>query len=80
MFRLTASHLRAGFFVNKYGYGSEGESFSIADPNEAWIMEMIGTGGKGGAVWVAMKIPDGMIAAHANHSRIGEFPIDDPDN
>jgi len=66
--------------VEKYGYGSEGESFSIADPNEAWQLEMIGTGGKGGAVWVAKRVPDGMIAAHANHARIGEFPLNDTAN
>ena len=66
--------------AEQYGYGSEGESFSIADPNEAWLLEMIGTGGKGGAVWVAVRIPDGMITAHANHSRIGTFPLDDPEN
>ena len=67
--------------VDEYGYGSEGESFSIADKNEAWILEMIGAGAdKKGAVWVARKVPDGMISAHANHSRIGEFPLDDPEN
>lgn len=66
--------------VEQYGYGSEGESFSIADPNEAWLLEMIGTGGEGGAVWVAIRIPDGMITAHANHSRISTFPLDDPEN
>ncbi len=66
--------------VETYGYGSEGESFSIADPSEAWLLEMTGTGGKGGAVWVAWKVPDGTITAHANHSRIGEFPMNDPEN
>lgn len=67
--------------VEQYGYGSEGESFSLVDPNEAWILEMLGTGTGGeGAVWVAMKIPDGMISAHANMARIGEFPMDDPEN
>jgi dipeptidase len=67
--------------VEQYGYGSSGESFSIADKDEAWIMEMIGTGKGGhGGVWVALRIPDGMICAHANMSRIGEFPLNDPDN
>lgn len=67
--------------VEEYGYGSEGESFSIADKNEAWILEMIGSGsGKKGAVWVAIRVPDGMISAHANHSRIGEFPLKDSAN
>lgn len=64
-----------------YGYGSEGESFSIVGKKEAWILEMIGTGkGNHGAIWVARKIPDGMVSAHANKARIGEFPLDDPDN
>lgn len=67
--------------VAEYGYYSSGESFSIADPNEAWIMEMIGKGpGNKGAVWVAVRIPDGYISAHANHSRIRQFPLKDPDN
>lgn len=65
--------------VDKYGYGSEGESFSIIDPEEAWILEMVGTGEGGeGAIWVAVKIPDGYISAHANMARIGEFPLNDP--
>ncbi|MFW6131094.1 MAG: dipeptidase [Candidatus Aminicenantaceae bacterium] len=67
--------------VAEYGYSSSGESFSIADKNEAWIMEMIGPGSGGeGAHWVALRIPDGYISAHANMSRIGEFPLDDPEN
>ena len=67
--------------VNKYGYASSGESFSIADPNEVWIMEMIGKGkGREGAVWVAVRIPDDCIAAHANHSRIHKFDLKDKQN
>jgi len=67
--------------VAEYGYYSSGESFSIADPNEVWIMEMIGKGaGNKGAVWAAVKIPDGYISAHANQARITTFPLHDPDN
>jgi dipeptidase len=67
--------------VKEYGYYSEGETFSIADPNEAWMMEMIGKGpGVKGAVWVAVRIPDDCIAAHANQSRIHQFPLNDKEN
>jgi dipeptidase len=67
--------------VEEYGYRSTGESFSIGDPSEAWILEMIGRGPeRKGAVWVAMRIPDGMISCHANRARIGSFPLDDPKN
>ncbi len=67
--------------VEEYGYASTGESFSISDPDEAWIMEMIGPGPGGkGAQWVALRIPDGYVSGHANMSRIGEFPLNDPDN
>ena len=64
-----------------YGYNSEGETFTICDPNEAWIMEMMGKGpGSKGVVWVAMRIPDDAICAHANQSRIGKFNMKDKQN
>jgi dipeptidase len=81
-----------GELVETYGYHSSGESFSIADPNEVWIMEMIGKGttlvtqdGRTynkdkGAVWVAIRIPDGYVCGHANQARIRQFPLDDPEN
>ncbi len=70
----------AGLY-DDYGYCSSGESFSISDPNEVWIMEMIGKGpGNKGAVWVARRVPDGYICAHANQSRIRQFPLNDSKN
>lgn len=67
--------------VAQYGYASSGESFSIADPNEVWILEMIGKGKvEKGAVWVAVRIPDDCVAAHANHSRIHRFNLKDKEN
>jgi dipeptidase len=67
--------------VAKYGYYSEGESFSVADPEEVWIMDMIGKGaGNRGAVWVARRIPDGYICGHANYPRIRQFPLNDTKN
>ena len=74
--------------ANEYGYASEGETFSFADKNEAWIMELIGKGtnirngvnANKGIVWVARRVPDGAICAHANQARIGKFPLNDPEN
>jgi dipeptidase len=67
--------------VEDYGYASSGESFSIADQKEAWILEMIGPdSGSLGAEWVAVKVPNGYISCHANKARIGEFPLNDPRN
>lgn len=74
--------------ANEYGYYSEGESFSIADQKEVWVMDLIGKGTKmvngknvrKGIVWVARRVPDGYICAHANQARISTFPLDDPEN
>ena len=74
-----------GSLVDQFGYIDEGESISVCDKNEAWIFDICGTGDqpdreKNGCVWVAMRVPDGEITAHANQARIGVFPKDDPDN
>ncbi|HBG24362.1 MAG: peptidase C69 [Bacteroidetes bacterium GWF2_41_61] len=74
--------------ADRYGYASTGESISIADPNEVWFLEIIGKAPKKvngvnvnkGAVWVAVRIPDGYISAHANQARITTFPLNDPEN
>ena len=74
-----------GRLVDEYGYIDEGESISVCDKNEAWIFDICGTGARpdgenDGCVWVAMRVPDGEITAHANMARIGVFPKDDPEN
>lgn len=67
--------------VEKYGYASVGESFSIADPTEVWFMDMVGKGkDRKGAVWVARRVPDGYVSAHANQARIRQFPLNDKKN
>lgn len=63
--------------VEQYGYGSDGESFSISDKDEVWYFEIIGKGEEKGAVWVAIRIPDGYISGHANAARIQTFPLRD---
>ena len=74
-----------GALVKEYGYRSSGESFYIGDPHEAWVMEMVGPGKNlsvdgPGAYWVALRVPDGYVCAHANLGRIGTFPADDSKN
>ena len=67
--------------ANTYGYYSSGESFSIADTEEVWVMDLIGKGPDNkGIVWVARRVPDGYICSHANQARISTFPQDDPEN
>ena len=67
--------------ANTYGYYSSGESFSIADTEEVWVMDLIGKGkDEKGIVWVARRVPDGYICAHANQARISIFPLNDPEN
>ncbi|MDE6295901.1 MAG: C69 family dipeptidase [Muribaculaceae bacterium] len=66
--------------VDKYGYASSGESFTIADKNEVWVMEMIGKGAEKGAVWIAVRIPDDAISGHANEPRIRKVDLKDKKN
>ncbi|MDE6559522.1 MAG: C69 family dipeptidase, partial [Muribaculaceae bacterium] len=66
--------------VDKYGYVSSGESFSIADKDEVWVMEMIGKGAEKGAVWIAVRIPDDAISGHANEPRIRKVNLKDKKN
>ena len=67
--------------ANTYGYFSSGESFSLADKNEVWVMDLIGKGPDNkGIVWVARRVPDGYICSHANQARISTFPLNDPEN
>ena len=66
--------------VEKYGYASSGESFSIADKNELWVLEMIGKGAEKGAVWIAVRIPDEAISGHANEPRIRQVNLKDKEN
>lgn len=66
--------------VSKYGYASSGESFSIADKDEVWVMELIGKGAEKGAVWIAVRIPDGAISGHANQPRIRQVDWKDKKN
>jgi dipeptidase len=71
----------AGELMAQYGYASQGESFSIVDQTEAWVMEIIGKGDyEKGAVWVAAKVPEGYVCAHANQARITTFDLNDSDN
>ena len=67
--------------ASTYGYYSSGESFSLADKDEVWVMDLIGKGPDNkGIVWVARRVPDGYICAHANQARISTFPLNDPEN
>lgn len=67
--------------VEQYGYRSEGESITLADPNDVWVLEIMGKGpGRKGAVWVARRLPEDCITGHANQARITRFPLKDPKN